>query len=92
MVHIVVIGTRNGVTQMTTETRIAEWIASSHKAATMTLSASQAFEQAIRDMRHAGYRLPAAVVPGVRAGLEADVITEIDPLDDPSWVGSKHHY
>jgi precorrin-4 methylase len=71
MCDIVVIETRNGVTQMTTETRIAEWIASSRSAATATFTASQAFEQAIRDMRHAGYRLPAPVVIGVRAALVA---------------------
>jgi precorrin-4 methylase len=71
MCDVVVIETSNGVAQMTIETRIAEWIASSHKAATATFTASQAFEQAIRDMRHAGYRLPVAVVIGVRAALEA---------------------
>lgn len=51
------------------EPRIAEWTGRCNAAANSEMTAAQLFEQSIRDMRHAGYRLPAEVVSAVRSNL-----------------------
>ncbi len=54
-----------------TAERIAEWTAKCLAASGPTASPLQLFDQAVRDMRFAGYRLPAEVMAGVRANLAA---------------------
>ena len=51
------------------EERIASWTASALEHATPERPAVAVFEQCRRDMRHAGYALPRAVVEGVKAAL-----------------------
>ena len=53
-----------------TDRRIAEWVKMSRENCG-AMSPLMAFDRAIRDMREAGYRIPANVVAGVRAELMA---------------------
>jgi hypothetical protein len=71
----------------TVEARVASWVASCRgwAAENPGCSALARFDRAVEDMRHAGFRLPDAVVAGVRAALDDDGSAARLRLEQERW-------